>query len=276
MSSVDNDSSGGMHVFYFVTDETNVEPSNQSRFFIYGGLILSSDQMVTLHDAIAGIRRRYNFAPTDVLKFDTNSRPEHVSREDHKSAKNDVITACHDAGVKFIAYMIHHNIARPQHKGEYALNSVLMAFNGLFLAEQDSYGIVVIDRLPDEAAGYALLKREFQEGLVIGDSGYAVTLDRVVMYATTCNGASHISSAVDIVLGGLRWVVNSQARPGPADTARAIFRNVAQMMYYHQAKNGRLLLRERGLILRPKEIKVPAYQADYDELVAYFGELLQD
>jgi hypothetical protein len=192
-------------MYYLVTDETNLEPSNQSRFFIYGGLVLSVEQMVQVHEAIAAIRRRYGFDATDTLKFDTNSRPKHLGREDHKGAKNDVIKACHAAGVKFIAYMIHHNIAKPEYKGEYALNSVLVPFNSVFLRDQDSYGVVVIDRLPDQAAAYAMLRKKFQEGLSVGSSEFPIALNRVIMYATTCNGASHISSAVDIVLGGLRW-----------------------------------------------------------------------
>jgi hypothetical protein len=47
------------------------------------------------------------------------------------------------------------------------------------------------------------------------------------------------------------------------------------MMYYHE-QDGKLLLRERGLILRPKTIKAPAYQGEYDELVRYLGELLRE
>lgn len=70
-------------------------------------------------------------------------------------------------------------------------------------------------------------------------------------------------------------VVNSKDLPSPGTTQRTIFRNVVQMMYYHE-QDGKLLLRERGLILRPKTIKAPAYQGEYDELVRYLGELLRE
>lgn len=198
-----------------------------------------------------------------------------MDAEVHKSAKNAVIEACHTAGVKLIVYMIHHSILQPEWKAEYALNSVLVAFNGIFLRDQDDYGIVVIDRQPDQAGSYGMLKRKFLEGLSVGDSGFPGTLDRTVMFASICDGASHVSSAVDIVLGGFRWVVNEIDNPKVRATQRTIFTNVAQMMYGKE-EDGRFKIRERGLILRPKDIKVPKYQDDYDVLLAYFAELISE
>ncbi len=261
-------------MYCFVTDETNVQPNRDSRFFIYGGLVFSSEQMKQVNSEVAGIRQRYDFKPHDKLKFDTRSRPEQVSVDDYTAAKNAVIQACNSAGVKFIAYLIHHSIVDPEYKEDYALNSVLVAFNQKFLTEHNDHGIVIIDRMPDSSGAYNMLKQKFQDGLTLKGTGSKLKLDRVVMYATTCDGASHLSSAVDIVLGGFRWVVNAQGRPTPGTTERQIFTNVAQMMYAKKVGDT-LYARDYGLILRPETVRVQAYKAEYDNLVRYMVDLFE-
>jgi hypothetical protein len=260
-------------MYYFVTDETNVTPSNSAEFFIYGGLALSDEQLSKIHEDIRLIRERYGFQPSDSLKFDTNTRPEQVSIQDHTNAKNDVIEACYEAGAKFIVYLIHHKIAQgdSDNTAEFALNSVLAAFNRWFLPEKDSDGVVVIDRLPDGKA-YKMLRGKFQDGLTV-QSGAKFKLGRVILYATTCNGASHISSAVDIVLGGFRWVVNASKKPIPGPIERKIFQNIARMIYGKEHA-GNTYLRDYGLILRPENVKALIYQQRYNELVDYFSSLL--
>lgn len=87
--------------------------------------------------------------------------------------------------------------------------------------------MVFVDRLSDSSAAYSMLKRKFQDGLSIETTGNIIKLDRIMLYATTCDRASHLSSAVNIVLGGLGWVVNAQGRPMPGTTERQIFTSVA-------------------------------------------------
>jgi hypothetical protein len=261
-------------VYYFITDETNVTQTETNEFFIYGGLVLSDEQLSTITADITKIRKRYGFEPNDNLKFDTNSRPPHVTQEDYTKAKNDVIESCCQAGAKFIVYLIHHNIAQgdAEHIAEFALNSVLVAFNLEFLTEKKSQGIVIIDRLPDGKA-YAMLRSKFQEGLPHASSGLNFKLDKIVLFATTCNGASHISSAVDIVLGGFRWVVNASTKPVPGTTERRIFQNIARMIY-GKKKGDQHYVRDYGLILRPETIKAAVYRERYESLVAYLTSLL--
>jgi hypothetical protein len=231
--------------------------------------------MLEVSSAIVEIRRRYGFEPGDQLKFNTRCRPTQVGIGDYTLAKNAVIEACSSAGVKFIACLILHKIATRELVGEFTLNTLLAVFNGKFLKEKNDYGMVLIDRLPDNSQAYDMLKRKFQDGLPIESTGSEIKLDRIILYAATCDGASHLSSAVDIVLGGLRWVVNSQGRPTLGGTERRILTNVAGMMY--GKKHGDTLnVRDYGLILRPVVIWVPAYQAEYDSLVEYMINLAQD
>jgi hypothetical protein len=117
-----------------------------------------------------------------------------------------------------------------------------------------------------------MLRSKFQDGL-LHPSGASYQVDRVILYAITCNGASHISSAVDIVLGGFRWVVNASTKPNPGETERRIFRNITRMIYGKQ-KDGDHYVRDYGLILRPETLKAAVYQERYAELVAYFSSLL--
>lgn len=260
-------------MYLFVTDETNVQPSNSSKFFIYGGLIFSPEQAQAVHSDVEEIRRKYGFKPGDALKFDTRSRPEYVDRDQHREAKDQVIESCNKAGVKFIAYLVLHAIASGRATtGEWALSSVLVPFGEIFLRDQRDAGIVIIDRLPDGSGAYDMLKRKFQIGLEIDGSG-TMRLNRILLYATTCDGASHLSSAVDIVLGAFRYVVNAQDRPQPGTAEGALLKKVAQMMYAKETGE-RLQAREYGLILRPKNVVHPPYKAEYDNLIGYLASLL--
>jgi hypothetical protein len=260
-------------VYTFITDETNVQASKDGDFFIYGGLIFSADQMTRVTSDIELIRAKRGFEPGDKLKFDTNSRPKEMPPATYTAAKNDVVRSCLDAGVKFIAYMILHKIVDKRFKGEFALNSVLVAFGNKFLVEKRDYGIVVMDRLPESTQAYDMLKRKFQEGLRIASTGGTIAVPRVLLYATTCDGASHLSSAVDIVLGSLRWVVNNRKNPKQSPAAQTLLNNVANMMY-HRKIGDNIRVRERVLILRPQNIAHPPYKQEYEDLVAYLASLV--
>ena len=231
--------------------------------------------MVKVTNDIEKIRLKRGFEPEDKLKFDTNSRPKGMPPATYTAAKNAVVRSCLRVGVKFIAYMILHKIVNEKFKGEFALNSVLVAFGNKFLVENNDYGMVIIDRLPETAQAYGMLKRKFQVGLQIASTGGTIKVPRVLMYATTCDGASHLSSAVDIVLGSLRYVVNQRHNSNQSTVTQTLLNNVANMMYYRK-KGDEILVRERGLILRPKAISHPPYRQEYDDLVSYLALLSVD
>ncbi|XVV05287.1 hypothetical protein ACQPW3_07805 [Actinosynnema sp. CA-248983] len=264
-------------MYIFVTDETNLEPSKEGIFFIYGGLIIPADKMAELDQRIDTIRETYSFNDTDQLKFDTRARPQHITIADYTKAKEEVVAACHDIGARLIVKLVLHEIAKNKTKTElveFALNTVLIAFNNKYLVEQDSYGVVVVDRLPKDTA-YTFLRTKFQEGLNFEDSGNKIKLNRVLMYATTCDGASHISSAVDITLGAFRYVVNSRDKDGGNDIPRKIFPQVAGLMYA-KVKGGAHYIADRGMILRPKHVSHPPYKAEYKSLINYLASLLPE
>lgn len=261
-------------MYFFVTDETNVEKSKDSKFFIYGGLIFSQAQLADVSRSIEEIRGEYGFQDFDQLKFDTNCRPKHISIEGYKNAKNAVIEACAKFNVKLVVYIVHHSIANKEKRTEFAINSVLKPFGERFLVDNDDVGVVIIDRVPDESGAYSVLKSRFQAGLEMPD-GPARKLSRILMYATTCDGASHVSSAVDIVLGAFRFVVNSESRSGASEVPQRLLNNIVGMFYTSGEGAGKTA-RNYGLIVRPvmSEIRHQPYKVEYEDLLKYLSSLI--
>jgi hypothetical protein len=121
---------------WFVTDETNVE-RNQGDFFIYGGLVLTDDQMVGLHEAVRDIRARYGYAPGDTFKFAANTRPSQVSIEEARQAKQDALLAAEGLGVRLIVYVVLHAIAGSDQRVrmQFAINTVMWTYHTLLVQE---------------------------------------------------------------------------------------------------------------------------------------------
>ena len=153
-------------MYIMLTDETNRDPDGDSQFFVYGGLIIPMNQVESLSNEIAEIRREIGYRPGESLKFDTNARPGHIDISSCTRAKNQVVEACRRHECTFIAYLILHNIARGQDERDiilWAADHVIGRFNK-FLEEKDSAGIVVIDSLPVDRQ-FRYLSDKFTIGL---------------------------------------------------------------------------------------------------------------
>lgn len=252
------------------TDETNVQQSKQAKFFAYGGLIVSAESIRGLSARIEKIRNDIGYKPEDVLKFDTNARPSQVTPEGAKVAKREVIKACIDANCRFIVTVVLHDVAKNQESQaliEQGANSVIAKFNG-YLGVMDSHGAVIVDRLPS-ATEYGYLTAKFQKGLAMpGDT--QVRLDRIALFASTCSGASHCSSAMDIVLGAFRFCINSPKNMTAAAEMMAAVTN----LIWHTRDGDNIYAHERGLLFRPKTVKVASYKAEYDALLEWINQLL--
>lgn len=92
------------------------------------------------------------------------------------------------------------------------------------------------------------------------------------MFASTCVGASHVASAMDIVLDRFRYCINN---PQNFEAACAMLRQVVAIMW-HKKVGDKLLVRGRGLILRPEisQIRVREYRQEYEALIEKLKELL--
>jgi hypothetical protein len=259
-------------MYLLLTDETNSKPSEKAKFFVLGGLIVDFEALPALHARIHYIRQKYGYKPGDLLKFDTHSRPKHLTIEKATAAKNAVIEACIGCKCKFIAYVVLHDIAKKkpaETQLEWGANCIVQKFNE-FLLEQNSHGIVAMDRFP-AGNDYSFLTDKFCNGLKFQDEGQ-VPLGRIKLFTSTCINASHASSAVDIALGTFRYCIN---QPANVEAAKVMMENISKMIWCERDGNT-LLVQEKGLICRPKKIDIAKYSAEYDTLIDNINKLLED
>ena len=251
-----------MHMLYFLfTDETNKDPSEESEFFIYGGLIVSADKLTELHSRIASIRERHGYRPGDRFKFTTKGRPGHVTSEQHRLAKKAVLQDCSELGIKLAAYVVLHEIARKRMEKEligWGANAIAVEFDR-FLEEQDSTGICVVDRYQGD---FEYLQEKFEAGLR-RENGQTTRSDRILAFASSCDGASHAMSAIDIILGAFRYCVNDRDR---GSAAREMFPMVARMLWQRWTGSKTSHSGMFATLFWPRRVRSPKYQRAYAEL----------
>jgi hypothetical protein len=259
-------------MLFLFTDETNLTPDPTAKFFTYGGLIIAAEKFRELHEGIAKIRSTAGYLPTDNLKFDTRVRPKHIPVEICTGAKREVVQLCIALKCHFIVYVVLHAIGKNKSAEElvrWGANHVIGRFNH-YCGLKDSYGAVVVDRLP--AGGeYSYLTDKFTKGLEFPEDA-AVTLDRIQLFAASTIGASHACSAMDIVLGSFRYCINE---PKNVVAAKDMMGNIIQLLW-HERSGDTIYALGRGLILAPKNIKVPAYKHEYEQLVAHINTLIAE
>jgi hypothetical protein len=257
-------------MFLLFTDETNLPSDPGAKFFAYGGLVVPAKTLPDLGAAIASIRKDMGYKPGDSLKFSTNARPAHVTVENARVAKERVIQSCLDLKCLFIIYVILHAIAKNDQDNlvKFGANSVIGRFN-YFLTQENDHGICVVDRLPN-ATEYKYLSEKFSEGLDI-QGQKKVQLDRIHLFASTCDNASHASSAMDITLGAFRYCINATKK---TDAASSMMRKVANMLW-HIREGKKIHASGRGLILSPQVVKVAQYKQEYTDLLAHINNLMK-
>ncbi len=249
-------------MFILLADETNTEPTN-AKFFIYGGLIVPWINVRNIHEEIIEVRTKAGYKPGDKFKFNTRERPNHVSEENAREAKNAVIDLCISNNCKFITHIIHHKIIKNQDKATQvtrAADYVIGRFNS-FLEQANDDGICIVDHLPEKSE-WKYLSDKFSKGLTINQSNLA--LDRILSFSATCINASHLNSAMDIVLGCFRYCVND---PSNREIAHTMLTKILKMMW-HKEISGKKYFRDYGLIMRPKLENISGpLKTEYDQLI---------
>ena len=69
--------------YLLFTDETNMCPGKDAKFFIYGGVFFPTNKLKDVHNLVEESRLKNNFRFEDELKFETHSRPNHVTQNQH-------------------------------------------------------------------------------------------------------------------------------------------------------------------------------------------------
>lgn len=252
-------------------DETNVRPVDGAEFFIYGAVWLPVDKLTNLNASVAAIRVEHGFREQDVLKFNTRSRPRHIRSAEHTEAKKAVLKASWDVGLLFAAECVLHDITGTSpHRGAYQIDPVILSFHE-FLETKEARGMVILDRTPGEDA-FEYGRQRFQGGVVMETTGHLLsTLDRIDLFGVSAISASHLASVADIVLGSFRYCVNDLKG---SLAARAILPNVAALMW-HSRSGDIIQVQDRGLLLRPRIVKVEAYRKRYEALTERLNQVMR-
>jgi hypothetical protein len=271
IEKIDSTLSKTNNTFYLLfTDETNQQPSDASLFFIYGGVFVPIEKLTDLHNLVEKARSDNGYRPADEFKFSPSSRPQHVTYEQFKEAKRTVLLGCSNMGLKFSAYLTLHQIAQNRSLEElisWGANTIIAKFDS-FLEEEKTTGGCIVDRLPFDG-NYQFLQQKFQTGLTFPD-GNTQRLKNVLLFTQSTIGASHAMSAIDIILGSFRYCVNERHR---SIAPREILPMVVKMMWYKKFGDF-VIIRDYGLIFRPKKVQVQEYQKSYNDLVEHLTNLI--
>lgn len=258
-----------MHLLY--CDETNLEKRDED-FFVYGGLIMSSDAAAALSSEIDRIRHDANIPAGFCLKF--NPGPQHLDHAAFAGLKQNIIEAAVRANCILFTTMILHSIATsPDDARRNAINQLSYNFNE-FLACSRDYGLVLIDRFTDAQID-AHLREKFSIGLTGLPFSPRMRLRRILGFHYAAIGQSHFGSAIDIVLGSLRYAVNAFCRHEPEKLARSRqLLNTLAPLFQKTAYAGEFgpWTTKLSLDFSPKTIKSPTYKARYAALRNYLAE----
>ena len=256
-----------MHLFY--CDETNLE-ERSGDFLIYGGLVVEGDQAQALSLAIDEMRVRHN-VPTDYrLKF--NPGPEGFSHEQFIALKQEVIELAAAHSAKLVAYLILHDIATsPDDARRNGINAVCYHFQ-LILDRVGGPGLVLIDRFNDKGNKIeAHLIEKFSVGLTGLPYSSKMRLKSIIGFHYSAIGQSHMPSIVDVVLGSLRFALNTHTRKTDQHLASArTMLGLISPLFWRPDPNRPVP--EVGLMFSPKVIRSGPYRARYQALKDYLAD----
>jgi hypothetical protein len=253
-------------MYLMVGDEADAEQSRGQKFFVYGAIFVSHDSSKPLSDGVEAIRLAAKFEPTDSLKFADKTRPEKISKETFREVKGRVMDLARQHGVVFCAYAMLHAIAANQgHKNMvlWGANTLLGKFNEFLGTDQDTFGLVLFDRIPIDHP-YPYLREKFQIGMTFPGDRPPNRLERIIGLGSTTDGASHLASVADILVGSWRYCVNESEM----DVAgKAMFPKLMDLMW-KRTSDGKLYVNDFGFVLRPQEVQVDKYKKEYKDLRA--------
>lgn len=253
-------------MYTFLVDETN-KNYESGHFFIVGGLVFRPDQVDLVDESVRKHATAAGFKAGDSFKFSTSERPQNITPQQHSIAKAAVISDLRSIGVRMIATVIMHDIARNrgyETQMNYSLNTVARAFHKL-LSTESATGMMFVDRDNDR---YDHLEELFQTGLKFPNGSNQELSDRIRMFGMTSDNASNLSSAADIALGSFRYCVNVEAGKGKADVARNIFSDLSRIFWYGVDENGKLVVNGYGYHPQPRidSVRNPTLQQRYYDL----------
>lgn len=227
--------------------------TSKKNFTVCGLTAIKTDNAPELAQKIDAVRNSAKcFNDTDLLKFDSNSRPAGCDQETHTNLKTDVFNAGESTGATFMGYAYFNKAARTFDSDRnriFGFNTLIAQF-GKFLEKQSDHGIVVVDRLDLSKKsvlgyknGFDYLKEKFQRGNNVSDQWRKH--ERIISFSTASEGCSHLSTLNDMLTGALMYLVN-----GKNPTARSALQIQLEKTMWKDT-NG--TFRNYGLKLNPSD-----------------------
>lgn len=256
-----------MHLL--LADESNRNPSDRIRYFIYGGTIIDCARLLEVHEFLERLRETYGISPGWDLKFDTAYRPVTISADTFAEIKNEILQAARGWNIRFMAYVVHHRVVDVRRKRDrafrLAMNTILYTFN-CYLRNNNTHGQFIVDRF-DGAACLDMVKTIFTGGLDLPPRNARRAINRVCFMGASCVGASHLMSLLDIVLGAFRFCVN--ASRDQMGVARLLYNSIRPLIL--TSPTGQT--EEWGLFIRPQNIRAPQLIPEYQALREHLDQL---
>jgi len=248
-------------------DETNFQ-KRRGDFFVYGGVIIDSSKAAQLATAIEETRNSHGVPRDFLVKF--NPGPKNLSHEQFVDLKRSIIQAAVAAECKLLVNLCLHDIAPSPEKARlFGINTLCFHFDR-FLSRLKDVGLVLIDRFEDKH-----IDGHLKEKLAVGVTGplpygNSIRLDRIIGYHYSAIGQSHFCSLVDILLGSLRFAINSftQQDRQHEQSAGNILRQLAPLFLQNAAQR----VYEISLCFRPKQISFERYRAQCLSLQNYLAK----
>ncbi|MDX0701994.1 DUF3800 domain-containing protein [Sinorhizobium medicae] len=256
-----------MHLMY--CDETNLQ-KRAGDFLIYGGLIVEGAAAKDFSVAIDEIRLQHGVPRDYRLKF--NPGPDGFGQEQFIALKQDIITVAGGFGAKLLVYAILHDIAvDPDTARRNGINTVCYHFDCV-LNRVGGTGLVLIDRFNDEGNRVdAHLRDKFTIGLTGMPYAAEMRLPNIVGFHYSAIGQSHFPSVIDVLLGSLRFAMNTHTQNNERfrGTAHRLLELLSPLIWRTADREA---VPEIGFMFSPKAIRLDRYREKYVSLKAFLGE----
>ncbi|MEP2028143.1 MAG: hypothetical protein ABJI96_05475 [Paracoccaceae bacterium] len=246
-----------------IADEADQDGAKE--FLVFAGVFFPGEKMLQIHNEVGSLRNKYGFVDSDVLKSATGTRPKKMLPADHAEIKNSILELAAATNCKICCYIIPHAIAKGQNhenRLKFGTNTLLIKFDQFLRESGKLGGIALFDHTTDYNQSH-YLREVFEQGLPFPD-GVRKRLENVVKIETTSVGHSHLNSVTDIVVGSFRFVVNE---PDKDKVGAVLMKSLAKIMWGKADNAGDFHVRELGLCIRPKNVKLDDYKADITAFV---------
>jgi Protein of unknown function (DUF3800) len=252
-----------MYLMY--ADEADQDGSKE--FLVYAGVFIPMKQVAKIHASIQHARNKHGFSDGDVLKFSASTAPKSVSKEAHAAIKSDILALAGSTECKTCCYVVPHAISKNQKletKLKFAVNTLLVKFDQFLRENKEAGGVVCFDHSTDyKQVDY--FKEIMEYGIAWGEK--RVKLERVAAIHQSRIGLSHLASLADIVVGSFRFAINE---PDKDKVGASLIKQLETSMWGVMDKDGELNVAERGICVRPRDVKLDAHAAD---LLAFLKRL---